>query len=133
MLLIIAESGRMPSPLVTFLNRTIARVDWGHNFHAGGPIHHFDINITHQLLGESKLLKTNGSEVHSMVLNLATIAENEEWVPDCVNESLTTLYNVTVRAVTVDPETNTLYYGAWSPPEVTPAYCSCKYIHYVSR
>ena len=111
----------MPNPMVRFKNSTLALVEWGHLFHLGGPLLRFDVNITHQRLRKSHVIdagKKNGVEVA-----FDQIGYDLSWVPDCYNESVTNLYNFSVRAVTHNPTSGVEYAGDWSPDEVTPAYC----------
>ncbi len=114
----------MPTPLVTFRNRSTASVEFGHNFHKGGPIHRFELNVTHQGLQESRLMRIDGDN-YKVTIDLNKFADEAAWLPDCVNESVTTLYNFSVRAVTIDEDGKT-YIGDWSQPEVTPGYCTGK-------
>ena len=111
----------MPNPMVTFKNSTLALVEWGHLFHLGGPLLRFDVNITHQRLRKSHVIdagRKSGVEVA-----FDQIGHDLSWVPDCYNESVTNLYNFSVRAVTHNPTSGVKYAGDWSPDEVTPAYC----------
>ncbi len=119
----------MPTPLVTFRNSTEVLVEWGHAFHQGGPIDHYDLQVAHQTLGESVTLSVKGQS-NSVRLSLERLGEDSDWVPDCFNESITNLYNFTIRAVTVDEELDETFLGDWSPVEVTPAYCKREF--YVS-
>ncbi len=113
----------MPAPLVTFKNSTEVLIEWGHAFHKGGPIDRYDLKIAHQTLGESVVRHAKGGS-NSLVLSLERVGEDSDWTPDCFNESLTNLYNFSIRAVTVDRVKGSYYLGEWSPVEVTPAYCS---------
>ena len=114
----------MPNPMVTFKNSTSAKVEWGHLFHLGGPLLRFDVNITHQRLGESHVIDA-GME-SSVEVAFDKIGHDLSWVPDCYNDSVTNLYNFSVRAVTFDPASEMVYIGDWSREEVTPAYCAGK-------
>ena len=111
----------MPNPMVTFKNSTAAVVEWGHLFHLGGPLLRFDVNITHQRLGESHVIDA-GRET-GVEVAFDKIGHDLSWVPDCYNKSVTNLYNFSVRAVTHDPASGMVYSGDWSRDEVTPAYC----------
>jgi len=121
----VIESGQMPSPLVNFQNRTEVLVEWGHVFHKGGPINHFDVLIAHQLLGKETVVHAKGHS-NSLTLSLAHIEDEQDWTPDCTNNSVTNLYNFSVRAVTHDPADDSLFFGEWSPVEVVPGYCQGK-------
>lgn len=112
----------MPSPLVTFKNSTQVFVEWGHLFHKGGPIKQFDLKITHQNLGLSKVVAVDAMH-NSYSLSLADLGREQDWIPDCFNDSITNLYNFSIRAITFDPKTEDTFAGDWSPIEVTPAYC----------
>jgi hypothetical protein len=112
----------MPSPMVIFKNMTVAKVEWGHLFHKGGPMLRYDVNITHQSLGESHIIVV-AKDQNSVAVAFDEIGRNRSWLPDCFNTSITNLYNFTVRAVTKDPKSGETYKGDWSPVEVTPAYC----------
>ncbi len=115
----------MPTPLVTFRNSTEVLVEWGHAFHKGGPIDHYDLRVTHDTLEESVELSAPGG-TNSLLLSLERLGVDSDWTPDCFNQSLTNLYNFSIRAVTRDPDLRATYEGDWSPVEVTPAYCSSK-------
>lgn len=110
---------------MTFKNSTEVSVQWGHLFHKGGPIKQFDLKVTHQNLRESKVLSVNGSE-NCHYISLFDLGHEQNWVPDCVNDSITNLYNFSIRAVTYDFEADETYAGDWSPIEVVPAYCERK-------
>ena len=68
-------------------------------------------------------MKVDGSESDTTI-NLVDISEEQDWTPDCENSSIVSMYNFSVRAVTLDDEE--VYFGDWSPVEVTPGYCSGK-------
>ena len=121
-----AESDRMPNPMVTFKNSTTAVVEWGHLFHLGGPLLRFDVNITHQRLGESHVI--DAGTKNSVEVAFDEIGHDLSWVPDCYNDSVTNLYNFSVRAVTHDPALGMVYSGDWSREEVTPAYCEGEFV-----
>lgn len=116
----------MPSPMVTFKNETVAEVEWGHLFHAGGPVVRYEVNVTHQTLMESHLMAVKG-KASRIIVAFDEIGNDMSWLPDCFNDSVTNLYNFTVRAITHDSETGKFYEGDWSPVEVTPAYCEGAY------
>ena len=121
----------MPTPLVTFKNQTEVLVEWGHAmFHRGAPtIASYDLKITHDTLGESTTLSVDGRDSSAFFVNLAALGEDHDWTPDCLNASITNLYNFSIRAVTEDKETGETFLGDWSREEVTPAYCKSKYLH----
>lgn len=121
----------MPAPTVTFKNSTEVLVEWDRKFHMGGPIDSYEVLVAHQALRETAELHANGDE-YNMLVSLDTVVENQDWSPDCFNESLTNLYNFSVRAVTVDG-TGKHYRGNWSDVRVTPAYCECKFYFSSSR
>jgi hypothetical protein len=112
----------MPSPLVTFRNSTEVDVSWGHDFHKGGPIREFELQVTHQGLRSNRVLLVSG-DANNKTLSLAQIGRDESWSPDCVNGSVTNLYNFSIRAITFDPSTRQTFKSQWSPIEVVPAYC----------
>ena len=116
----------MPNPMVTFKNSTTAVVEWGHLFHIGGPLLRFDVNITHQRLGESHVI--DAGTKNSVEVAFDEIGHDLSWVPDCYNDSVTNLYNFSVRAVTHDPLLGVVYSGDWSSDEVTPAYCEGEFV-----
>ncbi len=115
----------MRAPLVTFKNSTVVEVQWGLDFHRGGPLRQYDVAVARQGLSETHQVFSTPGDVRRIVLALDEIGS--EWTPNCYNESITNMYNFSVRAVTVD-EANRTYEGDWSPVEVTPAYCQSKYI-----
>jgi hypothetical protein len=115
----------MPSPLVNFRNSTEVLVEWGHAFHKGGPIDRFDLLVAHQALGQETVVKADGN-ASSILLSLERLRDEQDWAPDCTNQSVTNFYNFSVRAVTKDPADDKLFFGDWSPVEVVPGYCQGK-------
>ena len=60
------------------------------------------------------------------VVNLNRIS-GRDWAPDCHNNSVATnLYNMSIRAVTVDNVTGEVFLGPWSHETIQPNPCSGK-------
>lgn len=122
----IGKSERMVQPLVNFRNATEALVEWGHSgFHRGGPIKRFELNVTHTNLNDWSLIRVDGARTN-YVVNLYKLGTEESWLPDCVNDSITNLYNFSIRAITIDEKEQT-FNGDWSPVSVQPGYCQSEW------
>ena len=101
------------------------------DFDHGGPIVMYQINLTSQTLQKSRVIEYNAEnniDNHmSTKIVLGRLAEDIEWLPNCENQSANTnLYNFSIRAVTIDKQTDQIFHSPWSLQEVVPAYCYSK-------
>ena len=118
----------MPSPLVTFRNGTDLTIDWGHDFHQGGPIVGYEIEMAREALEEPHMIYVSGLSQHRTDLSLDELHDGQEWAPNCLTNTTVYKYNFTIRAVTEDPATNKRFFSDWSSIEVVPGYCKSKLI-----
>jgi len=124
----VGVSGRMEEPRVRFINTSHFQLSWPDPFHQGGPILRYEVKIASQALGAwhvMALTRTGDLAARRSLVNLHKIASDQDWAPDCSNASVATnLYNVSIRAVTVDWDTQKVFVGPWSGQTVQPNPCN---------
>lgn len=126
----VGVSGAMYSPEVVFVNSSQIVVSWPDRFHAGGPIHQYDIKIFNQALEESHIVKVKSATSimnKRKELSLDHLGDQLNWAPDCKNESVhSNLFNFSIRAITIDHNGST-FVGPWSKEKVIPDACYGKH------
>ena len=118
----------MPAPLVTFHNETDLTIEWGHDFHVGGPIGGYEIKMAREELQEPHMIYVSPTSRYQMDWTLNKMDDSQDWAPNCLSNTTVYKYNFTIRSVVVDPATDIEYRSPWSPVETVPGYCSSKYL-----
>ena len=94
---------------------------WNENdFHKGGPIERYELNVTSQRTGRFDIFHITGNETKYQIL-----LDKFDLAPDCTNSSVTNLFNFTIRSVTKNSNKQE-FSSNWSSVEIVPAYCKGK-------
>lgn len=122
----IGPPGQMKQPKVVFKNTSIVQVTWNDKFQVGAPT---------VLLWELRVArngttldwtKTYPPHVMSAEVDLDSMHQDQNWSPDCLNNSNTNIFNFSVRAK-VENNENHLFVGPYSEDLQLPAYCAPAY------
>jgi len=139
----VGVSDQMPKPDARFVNISHLQVLWpeadsaaadGGSFHLGGLPLRFDLKLVSKAQDEERVVEVAAAKdigEQMTFIDLHHIPSGgggdggDNWVPDCNNNSVhTNQYNVSIRAVTQDPETKQIFLAPWS--EQSPAYNICQ-------
>lgn len=108
----------MPAPEVKTPTAENMEIYWYRNqFFPGSDKLSYKIQITNTIRNESFVKETNAQDQ-------VRISLPEHLLPDCKsNYSLVTVYNVSIMAISIDPDTNRTFPGEWSPVKTVSVQC----------
>lgn len=122
----IGPPGQMNQPKVVFKNTSIVQVTWNDKFQVGAPtVLEWELRVARNgtTLDWSKTYPPNVTRVE---LNLDSMHKDQNWSPDCLNNSNTNIFNFSVRAK-VENDKKHVFVGPYSEDLQVPAYCAPAY------
>ncbi|TRY70554.1 hypothetical protein TCAL_02348 [Tigriopus californicus] len=119
----VGPSSQMPAPEVKILTQEAMEVSWNRNkFYPGSDWLSYKIRITNTILNKSHehFVEKSKKQEDKFKLSLP-----RDLLPDCDKDSDTsvTTYNVSILAISIDPDTNRTFDGVWSPVETVSTNC----------